>query len=81
MAVDKIIFPDGCYMAFEDNGRLSSSAAEFLKEQTRKDLSGRGIEHPCFGCSMEDDCTARAVKYHDQENRYISQPKNLKPLK
>ena len=81
MAVDETIFPDGCYMAFEDNGRLSPSAAEFLKEQTRNDWRGMGIEHPCFGCGMEDDCTARAVKYHDQDNRYISLPKNPKPLK
>lgn len=80
MAVDENIFPNSCYMAFMDNGEFSPTAKVFLAEQRLRDWRGHGAEQPCFGCGV-DDCTVRVVQYHDQSKRYISPPKNPKPLR
>jgi hypothetical protein len=78
MAVDKSIFPDDCYMAGRDNGKLSPMAEAFLEGQKLMDWNGQGAEHPCFGCGF--DCAVRVVKYHDQTKKYIAPPKNPKPF-
>lgn len=80
MAVGENIFPDGCYMAFMNNGKLSPTAQVFLAEQRLRDWRGYGAEQPCFGCRV-DDCTVRVAQYHDQSKRYISPPKDPKPIR
>lgn len=67
-------------MAFMDDGNLSPMAKFIIDELRTSDWSGHGVEHPCYSCNAEDECKVRAVQYHDNNNRYITLPKNPRPL-
>ncbi len=75
MSVGEEIFPEGCLMAYMDNGKLSPTGTMFMEEQRISDWSGQGVEHPCYGCRV-DDCGTRQVEYHYDMKKFIILPRS-----
>jgi len=69
------LFPDDCRMRTTADGGLSVPAGFILDEWVEQYMKPDGkLEHPCYGCH-EDDCTSRQVEYHDDNRRYITDPR------
>ncbi len=68
------IFPDGCKIKLDSDGRLSLTAGMTFNFMLTNEENNIGLEYPCYNCVRT--CEVRKVEYRDKKNRYFIQPSN-----